>query len=93
MNDIEALIEARRRWPGQGAWVKQEGEWCSVGVLRDGSPTAQRFQMGRAGSWDGAFRMADKVFQNETLPRIRTTPREGGPWPIAGDLFEEEDRQ
>lgn len=91
-----ALREARRRWPGLGAWVsydplKEPAGWA-VGVHESTPHGAERLTLGRGGTPDRAFMAADRTEARWRLPDIHTskTRREGYPYEIAGDLFDED---
>lgn len=91
--------EARKRWPGMGGWVakdpKTASHW-SVGYLRDTPHGPERVTMGSGNSPEEALDSADRRLARlrdaESKPHLKgppKAPREGRPYPIAGDLFDD----
>lgn len=89
---------AFRRWPGLGAWVDYDfvsGVW-SCGIHRTSAHGAERVQLGRGLTPEAAFAAADKREERlrdaESKPHVKgppKVPREGWPYRIAGDLFDD----
>lgn len=78
--EAAALELARKRWPGQGAWVKHV-PWMqrapySVGVMVT-SPTGRntRRRLGHGETWERAFASADRARRpRRSKPRVRKAP-------------------